>query len=434
MRRAWGTPITSAPETGRTPGAGGLGERRSARILAANQAGRAGRGRDTAGTGRAVDSGLLESVRESMMAEAGAVTPSRVAAAVQATGKLLGTAGSLAAVERISAELNGLGPLQELTRDPGVTDIFVNAPDSVWVDRGRGIERVAVLFDGEAQLRALACRLVAAGGRRLDDGSPCVDVRLAGGYRVHAVLPPVSTSGTLLSVRIRRERVFTMAELGSGGMFVPGVRAVLERVVAQRLSFLISGATGSGKTTLLSTLLGLCSVEERLVLIEDASELNPVHPHVVALESRHGNLEGGGAVDLGELVRQALRMRPDRLVVGECRGAEVRELLTAMNTGHSGGGGTIHANTAAAVPARLNALGALAGLGPEAVRLQAASALDVVIHVGRTQRGREVLCIGLINDGPEGLTVVPAVGQSGTPGPAWPALAARLGMDPEGAL
>jgi len=369
-----------------------------------------------------------------MMAEAGAVTPSRVAAAVQATGKLLGTAGALAAVERISAELNGLGPLQELTRDPAVTDIFVNAPDSVWVDRGAGIERVPVAFDGESQLRALACRLVAAGGRRLDDGSPCVDVRLAGGYRVHAVLPPVSTSGTLLSVRIRRERVFAMGELRTGGMFTQRVQDVLERILERRLSFLVSGATGSGKTTLLSTLLGLCSPDERLVLIEDAAELNPVHPHVVALESRHGNLEGGGAVDLGELVRQALRMRPDRLVVGECRGAEVRELLTAMNTGHSGGGGTIHANTAAAVPARLNALGALAGLAPEAVRLQAASALDVVIHVGRTPRGREIQCIGLIADGPQGLAVLPAVGESGTPGPAWPALAARLGMDAGSAL
>lgn len=429
MSPAPGNPSAPAGKAGSAAGAGGLGSRRSVRILEANQAGRLTRSRGTAGSGRTIDSGLLESVRESMMAEAGAVTPSRVAAAVQATGKLLGTAGSLAAVERISAELNGLGPLQELTRDPAVTDIFVNAPHSVWVDRGRGIERVPVLFDGEAQLRALACRLVAAGGRRLDDGSPCVDVRLAGGYRVHAVLPPVSTSGTLLSVRIRREKVFSMEELRAGGMFGPGVQAVLEKVVDRRLSFLISGATGSGKTTLLSTLLGLCAAEERLVLIEDASELNPVHPHVVALESRHGNLEGGGTVDLGELVRQALRMRPDRLVVGECRGAEVRELLTAMNTGHSGGGGTIHANTAAAVPARLNALGALAGLGPEAVRLQAASALDAVIHVGRTSRGREVLCIGLIGDGPEGLTVEPAVEESGVAGPAWPALAARLGMD-----
>jgi pilus assembly protein CpaF len=355
------------------------------------------------------------------------VTPSRVAAAVQATGKLLGTAGSLAAVERISAELNGLGPLQELTRDPAVTDIFVNAPDSVWVDRGRGIE------PDETQLRALACRLVAAGGRRLDDGSPCVDVRLPGGYRVHAVLPPVSTGGTLLSIRIRRERVFTVDELQAAGMFGSLVKEVLGKVLEFKLSFLISGATGSGKTTLLSTLLGLCAPEERLVLIEDASELNPVHPHVVCLESRHGNLEGGGEVSLGELVRQALRMRPDRLVVGECRGAEVRELLTAMNTGHSGGGGTIHANTASAVPARLTALGALAGLSPEGVQLQAASALDVVIHVERTIRGREVTCIGVISDGPNGLQVLSALeAPEGTavPGPAWPALAGRLGLEP----
>ncbi|WP_457967839.1 TadA family conjugal transfer-associated ATPase [Arthrobacter sp. D1-29] len=357
----------------------------------------------------ALDSALLETVRESVMADAGPVTPSRVAAAVQATGKLLGTAGSLAAMERISAELNGLGPLQELTRDVAVTDIFVNAPDSVWVDRGKGIERANVFFAGESQLRALASRLVAAGGRRLDDGSPCVDVRLDGGYRVHAVLPPISTAGTLLSIRIRREQVFSLDELRSGGMFGPLVQDVLERIVERRLSFLISGATGSGKTTLLSTLLGLCSPGERLVLIEDAAELNPVHPHIVSLESRHGNLEGGGEVDLGELVRQALRMRPDRLVVGECRGAEVRELLTAMNTGHTGGGGTIHANTATAVPARLVALGALAGLGEDAVRLQAASALDVVIHVNRSASGRRVACIGVVDNGPDGLTVVPAL-------------------------
>lgn len=383
---------------------------------------------------RFLDSALLETVRESVMADAGPVTPSRVAAAVQATGRLLGTAGSLAAVERISAELNGLGPLQELTRDVHVTDIFVNAPDSVWIDRGQGLEPAGVSFSGEAQVRALASRLVAAGGRRLDDGSPCVDVRLEGGYRVHAVLPPISTAGTLLSVRIRREQVFTMDELRAGGMFGSMVQEVLERVVEQRLSFLISGATGSGKTTLLSTLLGLCSPAERLVLIEDASELNPVHPHIVSLESRHGNLEGGGEVDLGELVRQALRMRPDRLVVGECRGAEVRELLTAMNTGHTGGGGTIHANAATAVPARLTALGALAGMGQDAVRLQAASALDVVVHVERSGHGRHVACVGVVQDGPGGLTVVPALeagrGQVGT-GPAWEAMSKRLGLSLE---
>ncbi|WP_249777138.1 TadA family conjugal transfer-associated ATPase [Arthrobacter sp. C9C5] len=382
---------------------------------------------------RRVDARLLEAVRESVMADAGPVTPSRVAAAVQASGKLLGTAGALAAVESISAELNGLGPLQPLARDPLVTDIFVNGPDSVWLDRGRGLERAPVAFANEAQVRALAVRLVASGGRRLDDSSPCVDVRLDGGYRVHAVLPPISTAGTLLSVRIRREAVFSLDELSRVGMFGPLIQDVLTRMVARRLSFLVSGATGSGKTTLLATLLGLCGQGERLVLIEDASELNPVHPHVVSLESRHSNLEGGGAVDLGELVRQALRMRPDRLVVGECRGAEVRELLSAMNTGHTGAGGTIHANTAAAVPARLTALGALAGMGPDAVRLQAASALDVVVHLERTRLGRQVSSVGLVGEGASGLAVAVAlatVGGEVRAGPAWPELAARLGLDP----
>ncbi|MEE2567786.1 TadA family conjugal transfer-associated ATPase [Pseudarthrobacter sp. J64] len=381
-----------------------------------------------------MDAGLLETVRESVMAEAGPVTPSRVAAAVQATGRLLGTAGSLAVAERLSAELNGLGPLQELTRDTAVTDIFVNAPDSVWVDRGAGLERTGISFAGEEHVRSLAARLVAAGGRRLDDGSPCVDVRLEAGYRVHAVLPPISTAGTLLSIRIRREQVFSLDELRNSGLFGSLIHEVLERIIACRLSFLISGATGSGKTTLLSTLLGLCPPGERLVLIEDAAELNPVHPHVVALETRHGNLEGGGGVDLPELVRQALRMRPDRLLVGECRGAEVRDLLTAMNTGHTGGGGTIHANTAVAVPARLTALGALAGLDQQAVRLQAASALDVVIHVERTSSGRRLTCIGWVMDRDGQLAVVPAlevVDGSVRQGPAWADLAARLGMAPE---
>ncbi|WAH95784.1 TadA family conjugal transfer-associated ATPase [Arthrobacter sp. MMS18-M83] len=380
-----------------------------------------------------LDAALLETVRETVMSDAGPVTPSRVAAAVHATGRLLGTAGALAAVESISAELSGLGPLQQLARDASVTDIFVNGPDSVWFDRGKGLERAQLHFDGEPQIRALASRLVAAGGRRLDDGSPCVDVRLDGGYRVHAVLPPISTAGTLLSVRIRREEVFSMDELCEGGMFGLPVQRVLEAMIDRRLSFLISGATGSGKTTLLSTMLGLSSPHERLVLIEDASELNPVHPHVVSLESRHGNLEGGGVLDLGELVRQALRMRPDRLVVGECRGAEVRELLTALNTGHTGGGGTIHANAAAAVPARLVALGALAGLSREAVGLQLSTALDAVVHVERTPAGRMVSCIGLLADGRTGQSVVPAVELcegAAVPGPAWTELAARLELDP----
>ncbi|MCQ9165157.1 MULTISPECIES: TadA family conjugal transfer-associated ATPase [unclassified Arthrobacter] len=394
----------------------------------------------------AVDPGLLEVVRRSVLAEAGPVTELRVASAVRESGRLLGAAGSLAAMDRINAELNGLGPLQPLALDPSVTDIFVNAPDSVWLDRGAGPEPVEVSFDGEAALRALAVRLIAAGGRRLDDSSPCVDVKIAPGYRIHAVLPPVSSSGTLLSIRIGRRRSFTLGELQSDGCVHPAVAVVLRRIIDTRLGFLVSGATGAGKTTLLATLLGLCQPCERLVLIEDAAELEPNHPHVLTLEARHANAEGAGSIDLQELVRQALRMSPGRLIVGECRGLEVRELLMALNTGHSGGGGTIHANSAADVPARLAALGVLAGMSIEAVALQASSALDVVIHVDRDAGGRRVSGIGVVGLRDGRLAVVTALAVGPAPpsapdgpspaggqvsmGPAWPELADRLGLDP----
>lgn len=395
---------------------------------------RAGRHR---GTGRpprleaASDDRLVSAVRQSVMSEAGPVTPSRVAEAVQSSGRLLGTAGTLEAVERIRAELAGLGPLQPLVKDPAVTDIFVNGAESVWVDRGAGAEPADVSFAHESQVRALATRLVAAGGRRLDDGSPCADVRLEGGYRIHAVLPPISTTGVLLSVRIGRTEVFSLEELTAAGTLSADMATLLRGIVNGRLNFLISGATGSGKTTLLSSLLSLCGTTDRLVLIEDAAELNPLHPHVVGMQSRHGNLEGTGVVDLAELVRQALRMRPDRLIVGECRGAEVRELLTAMNTGHSGGGGTIHANTASSVPARLAALGALAGMNRETVALQTASAVDAIIHVERSSAGRRVGEIAMLDDeGNGGVAVRTAavVGERNelVRGPAWEELQNRI--------
>jgi pilus assembly protein CpaF len=355
-------------------------------------------------------------------------------------------------MDSISAELNGLGPLQPLALDPSVTDIFVNAPDSVWLDRGAGPEPVDVAFEDESALRALAIRLIATGGRRLDDSSPCVDVRIAPGYRIHAVLPPVSSSGTLLSIRIGHRRSFTLAELQAAGCVHPVLAAVLRRIIGSRLGFLVSGATGAGKTTLLSTLLGLCLPGERLVLVEDAAELQPDHPHVLTLEARHANAEGAGSIDLQELVRQALRMNPGRLIVGECRGVEVRELLMALNTGHSGGGGTIHANSAADVPARLAGLGVLAGMSTEAVALQASSALDVVVHVDRGANGRFVSQIGVVALRGGRLAVLPALtvrpvepfgagGREETEGPvpakgllstgdAWPELAQRLGMDP----
>ncbi|MCH6469058.1 TadA family conjugal transfer-associated ATPase [Sinomonas terrae] len=382
-----------------------------------------------------VDSKLLDEVRERVLAVPGPVTPARIAAAVHESGRLLGTAGTLAAVELISAELSGLGPLQKLAKDPAVTDILVNGPDDVWLDRGRGLEPAPVSFPSEEAVRALAVRLVASGGRRLDDSSPCVDVRIAGGYRVHAVLPPISTGTTLLSVRIRRHQAFDLPELEHAGTILPEQRSVLESMATSGLSYLVSGGTGTGKTTLLSTLLGLAAPTERIVLVEDASELNPEHPHVVGLEARHGNVEGSGKVDLAELVRQALRMRPDRLVVGECRGSEVRELLAALNTGHSGAG-TVHANSAEAVAARLVALGALAGLSSEAMTLQAANALSVVLHLERRDGQRRLATIAAVSENAGRLVVAPALTRAPeadrlAEGPGWDLLCSRLAGAPE---
>uniref|UniRef100_UPI0035D7CECE TadA family conjugal transfer-associated ATPase n=1 Tax=Bacillus thuringiensis TaxID=1428 RepID=UPI0035D7CECE len=229
----------------------------------------------------------------------------------------------------------------------------------------------------------LASHICVAAGRRLDDASPWTDARLPDGTRMHAVLPPVSVGSTCLSLRVVRPRAFSLTELVAAGPVPPGGDRVLGALVEARVSSLISGGTGAGKTTLLSSLLGAVGERERIVLAEDSAELRPDHPHVVRLESRPANQEGAGRVTLRDLVRQALRMRPDRLVVGEVRGAEVTELLAALNTGHEGGCGTVHANAAEHVPARLEALGTAAGLDRTALHSQLAAALSVVVHLVR---------------------------------------------------
>ncbi len=244
-------------------------------------------------------------------------------------------------------------------------------PSQVWIDRGAGLELTGIGFPDDQAVRRLAQRLAASGGRRLDDASPYVDLRLADGSRFHAVLAPVSRPGTVLSLRVPRQRVFTLAELVDAGAVSREGAALLEQVVQRRLAFLVSGGTGSGKTTLLNALLSLVRADERLVLVEDASELRPDHGHVVALEARPANIEGAGEITLRTLVRQALRMRPDRLVVGEVRGAEVVDMLAAMNTGHEGGCATIHANSAS----RRAEPGRGAGAGGRAAREAAHSQL-----------------------------------------------------------
>jgi pilus assembly protein CpaF len=323
--------------------------------------------------------------------------------------------------------------LQELLSDSAVTDVLVNAPDEVWVDRGAGLERTAVRFPDDAAVRRLAQRLAAPTGRRLDDAQPWVDARLADGVRLHAVLPPLAPAGTCLSLRVPRRRVFSMGELVAACTVPPDGAALLADLVRARTAFLVTGGTGTGKTTVLSALLSLVDPAERLLLVEDASELRPSAPHVLRLEARPPNLEGAGEVTLRDLVRQALRMRPDRIVIGEVRGAEVVDLLAALNTGHEGGCGTLHANSAVDVPARLEALAASAGLARQALHSQLASALRVAVHLSRAADGtRRVVQVSVLERGAEGLVhALPAWswdgGQtSGTPGPAWLQLALLL--------
>ena len=272
--------------------------------------------------------------------------------------------------------------------------------------------KLSVRFPDERAVRRLAQRLAATAGRRLDDASPYVDARLPDGARLHAVLPPVAPEGTCLSLRLPRRRAFTIDELVAAGTVPAGGAQVLRALVRARAAFLVTGGTGTGKTTLLAALLSMVDAGERLVLVEDSAELRPNHDHAVRLETRPPNVEGAGGVVLRDLVRQALRMRPDRLVVGEVRGGEVVDLLAALNTGHEGGCGTLHANTAADVPARVEALAVAAGLSREAVHSQLTSAIDVVLHVVRDPAGgcRRVGEIRVLRRGPDELvTAVPAV-------------------------
>jgi len=298
------------------------------------------------------------------------------------------------------------GVLAPLVGDVDVTDVFLNPSGVVWVDRGSGIEAAGGMMIPPAEARELATRLIAAGDRHVDEATPCVDVRLGDGVRVHAVLPPVSPAGAVLSIRLPRVRILHIHDLDAAGFFGRSGAGRMLELVAQRANLLISGAGGCGKTTLLAALLSAAPPADRIVVVEDVAELRIDHPHVVALEARQANLDGAGAIGVDRLVRESLRMRPDRLVVGECRGPELRELLAALNTGHDGGAGTLHANSLADVPARLEALGALAGMGPDAVARQAVSALDAVVHIERVDGVRRVAGIGRLElDRRSGLVV-----------------------------
>ncbi|MGE2732702.1 TadA family conjugal transfer-associated ATPase [Mycolicibacterium vaccae] len=367
-----------------------------------------------------MSSSLIDRVRERLAAEGASLRPSIVAAAIRAeSGGVLGDAEVLASLRELQTELVGAGILEPLLCASGTTDVLVTGPDAVWVDDGTGLRRSAVRFADEAAVRRLAQRLALSAGRRLDEAQPWVDGHLStvgthgGGpvtVRLHAVLPPIAAAGTCLSLRVLRPATQDLDALCRSGAIDDDAAALLRAIIAARLAFVVSGGTGAGKTTLMAALLGAVPADERIVCVEDAAELAPPHPHLVNLVARAANVEGIGEVTVRDLVRQALRMRPDRLVVGEVRGAEVVDLLAALNTGHDGGAGTVHANSPAEVPARFEALAALGGLDRAALHSQLAAAVQVVLHVARDRAGhRRLNEIGVLRrDGDGSVAVVPS--------------------------
>ena len=302
------------------------------------------------------------------------------------------------------------GPLAPLFDDPRVTEILVNGPDAVYAEVGGRLQRADLRFRDDVELRQTVVRLVGLCGRRIDDATPLVDARLPDGSRLNAVLPPLAVDGPLLTVRRFGVRRLTIDDLLRLGSLTEEQAAAVRAIVDARLNVVVSGGTSSGKTTLLAAMVGLVDPAERVVSVEDAAELALPIPHVARLEARPANVEGRGAIDVRALVRNALRMRPDRLVVGEVRDASVTDLLAALNTGHEGGCGTIHANSAVDVAARVEALALAAGWGRAATHSQLASAIDAVVHVARADGRRVVREVAVPLRSPDGwVSLEPAV-------------------------
>jgi pilus assembly protein CpaF len=296
-------------------------------------------------------------------------------------------------VEEVVDDAVGLGPLEPLMRDPTVTEVIANGPGSVFVERAGKLVTEPVRFRDVEHLRQVIERVVGAGGRRVDDASPMVDVRLPDGSRVNAVLPPLALDGPLLTIRRFPKEPLSVADLVELGTLIPAQVDVLGRAVRGRVNIVVSGGTGTGKTTLLNALAAFIDPAERIVTVEDAAELRLPGHHVARLESRPANVEGRGEVTLRALVRNALRMRPDRIVVGEVRGGEALDMLQAMNTGHDGSLTTVHASSTADALRRIETMALMAGLDlpHSAVREQVRAAIDVVVHLVRTADGARVV-------------------------------------------
>lgn len=348
---------------------------------------------------------IIEAVQQRIAEHPEIFSPTQLAAVVREEAGVISDVDVLAVLRRLRHDSTGVGLLEPIVAIEGVTDVLVNGPNQVWFDRGQGLERSSLYFSSPAELRQLATRLALASGGRLDDAQPYADGRLlrpdGSQLRIHAVLSPPAEQGTCLSLRVLRQSHLSLVSLIQGGTMSAQIARFLQDIVAARRAFLIIGGTGSGKTTLLAALLAEVPEQERIICIEDTTELHPPHPHVINLSARHANVDNRGAISMSDLLRQALRMRPDRIVVGEIRGAEVVDLLAALNTGHEGGAGTVHANSLKEVPARMEALAALGGLDRAALHSQLGAAVDVLIHVRRGADGkRQVHEIGLLHGNP----------------------------------
>ncbi|HHW82819.1 MAG TPA: TadA family conjugal transfer-associated ATPase, partial [Actinomycetales bacterium] len=310
-------------------------------------------------------------------------------------------------VRQVEADVLGLGPIQPLIDDPEITEVMVNGPDHIYVERGGLLYRSEAFFSDEAHLRRIIERIVTRVGRRIDEASPLVDARLEDGSRVNAIIPPLAVSGSTLTIRKFSHEALSLEDLARIGTMTPEMAALLQACVQARLNILISGGTGTGKTTLLNVLSSFIPNSERIITIEDAVELQIQQEHVVRLESRPPNVEGRGEITIRDLVRNALRMRPDRIVVGEVRGAEALDMLQAMNTGHDGSLSTVHANSPRDCLSRLETLVLMAGmdLPLRAVREQVASAVDLIVHLSRLRDGtRRITAVTEVH-GMEGQTI-----------------------------
>ena len=344
---------------------------------------------------------IAAALRERLVAEAGegdaAPVAERVRRVIEREAAVLDESSRAEVAARIVRQSTGLGPLEPLLADPRVDEIMVNGTGAVWVERDGRLERTEAAFASEAELRTAIERVIAPLGRRVDEAEPLCDARLADGSRVNVVIPPLAVDGPVLTIRRFRTRGFTADELVANGTWSAPLRDFLAGAVRARLNVLISGATGCGKTTTLAALVSFAGAEERIVTIEDTAELRLPQPHVVRLEARPANVEGRGEVTIRRLVRNALRMRPDRIVVGEVRGPEALDMLTAMTTGHDGSLSSIHAGSPEAALRRLETLALMADvdLPHAAIREQVADGLDLVVHQARMRDGaRRISAVG----------------------------------------